>query len=257
MSFFAKIFTRFPIISSIIVVLVSIVATGLLSSVLPEALSSYVWSFGLIAFMIALGWAREAGITRPMQNWHKGWLLYTLPFFLFALYNSIGTDWASLMFTAGAGVLWVVDHLAIGLYEEVLLRGVVMYLLYRAWGTTRTGLFAVVFGQAIIFGVIHYSNLLVGAPFWAVTEQVVDATIAGVGFGGLALVLRSIWPGVIVHALIDAMADFEVYFGSKVSDLQDLGGESLTSAFYEIGTTFLIFGVFGLWFTAKALPRTK
>lgn len=257
MSFLAKILERLPLISSIVIVLISFIGTGMLGSFLPEAVSSYVWSFGLIALMIGLGWAREAGITQPLRGWQKGWPLYTLPFFLFALTNCIGTDWGSLTFSAGAGVSWVFDHLAIGLYEEVLLRGVVMYILYRAWGTTKAGLFAVVLGQALIFGVIHYSNLLEGAPFWAVTEQVVDATIAGVGFGGLALLLRSIWPGVFVHALVDAMGDFEVYFGSRVSDLSDLGGESLIDALYSVGSTFLILGVFGLWFTSKALPRRK
>ena len=254
---FVGLLERFPLLSSIFIVLISFFGAGMLGAVLPETVSSYIWSLALIVLMVRLNWAYDAGITRPMQYWHKGWTLYSLPFTLFALTNCLGTDWSVLTFTVSSSASWVFDHLAIGLYEEMLLRGVVMYILYRAWGTTKSGLFAVVFGQALIFGVIHYSNLLEGASFWAVTEQVVDATSAGIGFGGLALLLRSVWPGVVVHALLDAMGDFEVYFGSQASDLTSLGSATLLHAVYSVGSTLLIFGVLGVWMTAKALPCSK
>ncbi len=73
--------------------------------------------------------------------------------------------------------------------EELLFRGLFFFGLQRRYGTG----FALLVSSSF-FGIVH------GAPVPAVY-----ATVAGLMFGALALATRSVWPGIALHAAINAV----------------------------------------------------
>jgi membrane protease YdiL (CAAX protease family) len=92
--------------------------------------------------------------------------------------------------TPGQGLL-VVGCLAalVPLIEELLFRGLFLFGLERRYGSG----FALLLSSCF-FGIVHM------APVPAVY-----ATVAGLVLGALALVTRSIWPGIALHAAINAV----------------------------------------------------
>jgi len=88
------------------------------------------------------------------------------------------------------GVLVVVCLVAlVPMAEELLFRGLFLFGLERRYGSG----FALLL-SACFFGVVHMG----AAP-------AVYATVAGLLLGGLALVTRSVWPGIALHAAVNAV----------------------------------------------------
>ena len=64
--------------------------------------------------------------------------------------------------------------------------------------------------SSVIFGLIHLTNLLSGAPFGATILQILN--VFGMGMFLCAVFLRSgsLWPGIIIHTLFDTFAFLDV-----------------------------------------------
>ena len=75
------------------------------------------------------------------------------------------------------------------LTEELLFRGLFLFGLERRYGKA----FALILSSSF-FGIVHFDAV-----------PAVYATVAGFMLGGIALATRSIWPGVAVHAAVNAM----------------------------------------------------
>lgn len=92
--------------------------------------------------------------------------------------------------TLGRGVLVIGCLVAIiPLTEELLFRGLFLFGLERRYGST----FALILSSSF-FGIVHLGAV-----------PAVYATVAGLLLGGLALSTRSVWPGVAVHAAVNAV----------------------------------------------------
>lgn len=59
------------------------------------------------------------------------------------------------------------------LIEEFAFRGVILYALIRAWGTTNNGILTSVVVSSLLFGVVHLLNLLAGDSLVRVIPQAV------------------------------------------------------------------------------------
>ena len=91
--------------------------------------------------------------------------------------------------------LWLVLCLSVGVCEEVIYRGYCLSRLARAFRNPAVALLV----QAVCYGLLHFAF---GATWIAFT------TAAGLFFGLIVLWRRSLWPAVIVHVLVDALAVF-------------------------------------------------
>jgi len=89
--------------------------------------------------------------------------------------------------------VWIVLSLSAAFCEEVLYRG---YLLQRFRQLTGSALAGVML-QAIVYGVAH------AALPWAI---VIGVTCLGLIFGGVAVLQRSLVPGMLLHAAFDVLA---------------------------------------------------
>jgi len=107
-----------------------------------------------------------------------------------ALSPRLGSLAALLPHTAREYRVFVQLSVTAGICEELLYRGFLVWLL-QPW----LGLWWAAIVSVILFGAAHaYQG-----------KRVLRPTLAGAVLGGMALLTRSILPGIVVHALVDVM----------------------------------------------------
>lgn len=96
-----------------------------------------------------------------------------------------------------------------GCFEESVFRGIAGSYLMRQWPGEK-GILKTMVTTSILFGLIHAVNLISGAPLGATIVQILNAF--GMGMFLCAIFLRSgsLWPGIIIHTLFDAIAFTDV-----------------------------------------------
>ena len=117
----------------------------------------------------------------------------------------------SSMSLADVAVLAVLACL-IGFVEEVAFRGLIL----RAFSSRGAWRAATI--SALLFGLMHLQNLAFGADLVPTLLQVFYATAMGFGFAAVTLRTGSLWPLIVVHALID-FAGFVTSGGTAQADL--------------------------------------
>lgn len=138
----------------------------------------------------------------------------------------------------------------VGIFEEVLTHSICMGLLIHKWGIGRHSIIKAGIVSSLLFGSFHLLAILQDPTNEHLVlmkmSTVVFASFIGIGFAGLVHVSNTIWPAVVLHALIDIM----FYVGSE---------EMLAKIYNEWTLTFSIisilyalpFGLFGIWLLQK------
>lgn len=173
----------------------------------PQMIGTLGATLILLAAAWRLGWLQAIGIGR-LGRWQV-WLLAIplLAYLLFAYWIGFFGD-LSL-----APAVWARSQVArtilarqviVGFVEETLFRGVILYVLARAWGRTRRGLLAAVLVQAALFGIIHVLQVGVGSTWSEALMVVVNGFVSGLWWAATVLVWRTVWPAVAFHSLSNA-----------------------------------------------------
>jgi membrane protease YdiL (CAAX protease family) len=140
--------------------------------------------------------------------------------------------------------LWM---LMIGVFEEVLIRGIILNNMIKKWGGTKKGIYLAVFMSSLLFGIAHLVNLIESPGLVIVTlAQVVYAFFIGVFFASVYLRSKNIWVVIIYHALMDFASYYTDVF-SKAVEMTDI---SLQAACVNIVLTS-VFLMMGLWLLRK------
>ena len=124
------------------------------------------------------------------------------------------------------------NWILIGIAEEGLFRGVIQELFMDIFGRdTRKGVFLSIICAGSLFGLNHFQNLLAGVTLPMVLIQVISSMAAGLMFGAVAFRSgRSIWPMVMIHALVDASGFIhggQLWGASEVDSVNSLDPRSL------------------------------
>ena len=173
--------------------------------------------YAVVRVLKKFNWNKEAGLTLPISSWTGRWYLASIPLLLIALLSSTSANWPEVEFSAMRVSAWLLSNISGSFFEELLLRGLCFYILLRAWGNTKKGVYLAALFQALIFGLAHLANLYF-MPAIDVIAQVIFATLIGIGFAGLVYLSKSLWPAIIVHSLINlagTINDFLVPGGSE------------------------------------------
>lgn len=131
----------------------------------------------------------------------------------------------------------VLATLLVGVFEEFLFRGLVFRGANNALGPV-----AAFFLSSLIFGSMHYVNVVSGQSFSNTTTQVLHAAGAGLMYCGLMLYLNSIWPSVILHGAWDATV---FLFGSFSESATPVDVAVSASASADAGLSLVQYAIFG------------
>lgn len=201
----------FALVLAIVWFVLGLVLTGISSAVLQKSYGdAMVTILGRSALTICillliwkLGWLEASGITRTGsgQAWCLafGGLVYLTCASLYAFYGNASFDFSILSRLPESRTL-VLMHFVIVLGEEILFRGIVLYVLIRAWGNTPQGLVGSVALTSFIFAILHATQIFTDRlePSSALI-MVLETFFIAIWWGALAVAGRSIWPSVLLH----------------------------------------------------------
>jgi ABC-type Na+ efflux pump permease subunit/membrane protease YdiL (CAAX protease family) len=146
---------------------------------------------------------------------------------------------------ASPGLILLAFSLTPAFCEEFFFRG----LLQRALLTKRSAWQAILF-SAVAFGAFHTLSGSVAA-----FDRLIPTTVMGLVLGWLAFKADSIWPGVILHMLHNAIVGFLAYFQPQLSRLPGFPGENDPLPLWWSGVALGIAGL-GLWLLSRTPRRT-
>lgn len=156
-----------------------------------------VISLALLALLMGSRW-RQIMLISPKYLGIGISMLWPVAFILLInVMVGIQTD-ASI----GHRLLAVVVAILVAIFEEGLFRGVIFKTLQETnWPSQLWGQMAV---SALIFGGLHFLNLLQGSSWQGTLMQVIYAFALGMLFAAVAYRTQSLLPTILCHWLIDA-----------------------------------------------------
>lgn len=100
-------------------------------------------------------------------------------------------------------LLFALQCLLIGTFEETAFRGAVMLIMLERRRSSTKQIFGVVVASSAVFGGIHLLNLLAGAGFGATIQQVGYSFLIGGMCAVVVLRTRNVWLAALLHGIYD------------------------------------------------------
>ena len=91
----------------------------------------------------------------------------------------------------------------IGIAEEFLCRGWLQNEFIERYGDTKKHIVLSLLFSSLIFGLIHFSNMLAGQDLFTTIVQVIQATSAGLLLGSIYYKTKNIWAVIFLHSIYD------------------------------------------------------
>lgn len=135
-------------------------------------------------------------------------MLVSLPAFLVVVNNMpiLSMIWGDAYIVHGDAVYWVwfaLECLAIGLFEEIAFRGVILLRFAQTRRGTHKGLLVSILLSSAVFGAMHAVNLFAGAGPGAVLMQVGYSFLIGAMCSVVLFKTANLWLCVALHAIYD------------------------------------------------------
>jgi membrane protease YdiL (CAAX protease family) len=177
------------------------------ADLLPQSLGALAATACLLVMMWRWGWLRAAGVTalgsRRLWLVTAGLAVYVVVAYQVAFFGKITPNIPSLWATGEAQTI-LLRGTVVAIVEETMFRGFLLFALARAWGDSRRGLLAAVAVPALIFGLPHAAQVLVGNPIDDTLMTTLNCFVSGLWWGALVLTGGSIWPAVLIHVASNA-----------------------------------------------------
>jgi len=106
----------------------------------------------------------------------------------------------------------------VGIYEELLCRGVIQNEFVERFGKTRKQVLFSILSASLIFGCMHITNVLAGQTLFETLIQIAQATCFGMVFGIIYYRTRNISLNIFLHGFYDfgiSFATNNIYWDSK------------------------------------------
>jgi membrane protease YdiL (CAAX protease family) len=190
-----------------------------------------------IWLITTLDWWKEAGFATP-SHWQM-WKPF-LPLFILPVLSALVSDFTlTNPWQIGLITIYVIT---VGFAEEALVRGIFLRAI-KPKGVLKAALLS-----SLIFGLMHFANLLMGADLGNTLTQVIYATLIGIAFSGTLIYTGSIYPLIIIHTLVDLFP--------RLEDVSEVSRSiSLTNALIMIGVQ-IPFAIYGFWLLRQRMKST-
>lgn len=207
---------------------------------------NFVYTLVAILIIALLNWWQEVGFIKI--NKRQDLFFYIIPILItfLILLPGVSPNAAKNNLTISS----IIFYLLLATREEIFSRGLIQYAL-----SFKGDVYAI-FMSSVFFGLIHISNLLAGMSSIKITLLQIARTIAwGLGFAGLRLRLRYIFPLIIIHALtdiftfttVDSLTDVHWFSNSWYSTLPKVFQEMVV---YELPAYLM--GLYGIYLIINA-----
>ncbi|VTR75406.1 CPBP family intramembrane glutamic endopeptidase [Cellulomonas hominis] len=163
-------------------------------------LRTHVLPLSIIAVLLVIfvrwsGWGPAVWRESPQRRIPRWWLAFPVLYVVVVAGGLSTADWSA---APSFLLVSLVGMLLVGFTEELGLRGI---LLTGARGSVPE--IAALLISAVVFGSLHFLNLLHGAAAGATTFQVAGAAGFGVVFYALRRATGLLWPAMLLHGLND------------------------------------------------------
>lgn len=216
----------------------------------PQVIGTLAATIYLLLLAWRFGWLRAAGIT-TLGNW-QAWvvtivaLIYLVLAFWYAFFGDVSVD-AAQQLSSSEGRTILGRQIVVGLVEEILFRGIILYALARVWGATWRGLLASILLSAFLFGIIHLLQSAAGRSFDMALVASLEAFISGIWWAAIVLLWSTVWPTVLLHVVSNAAVLIKAL---------DYPGIVFSASDYALAILLqLPLVVFGLWLVYKKGAR--
>lgn len=203
---------------------------------------------GIVSFLAAkkLNLIELGGLSKVKPK--KLWTLI-FPLLFLVLLNGLFLDSIPNFSTLNI-ILLAIYCLSIGVSEELSLRSVLLPLIANYFGNHRKAKIKAVFLSALIFGLLHLIKYDKG--LYGEISQVFFATFIGIMFGAILLVIKRVYPLIIIHAIIDFVAKLDA-ISNPVKEIAS-NPMDLESAILTILLTLPCL-IYGIYIIKKQLPH--
>ncbi len=218
----AKIIKRHPLFASFTIIISGM--SFLQSSSVLEYLGDSLYGFDMLGELIAsvfifglIMLSRKKKIVYQNNGAIQDALMVSLPFIIFIIYLAVGLLSVNIasgnaLITIDEIVITIIFYLAVGFFEEFLIRGMVLNILIEKFGNDRRGIWKSVILSSTFFGLIHFVNILTGASWQGVLIQMIAATFIGIYLASIYLRSGSVWTTVLLHGIYDLVISIPTFF---------------------------------------------
>ena len=238
----------------ILLIIISAFAySEILSTSTVMVLGRLILAILALYILIRLRWLKSSGVTRA-GNWLTWLIALVGTIYLIAgnLYAFFGLLYPRYLITSdltGLGQV-LITSLAVALAEELLFRGIVLNSLVIAWGKSRRGLIAGVSVSALLFSIIHLTQVFTESlPISAALLLILQTFLISFWWGALVISGKSLWPAVMAHFAGNAAVAVQALF---ISPLVPSG-----VAYQRLLLISLLLGVLGILLLLRLDIRFK
>ncbi len=203
-----------------------------------------------LVFTIYLGYRVLDPIVKPRgKN-----LLYILPALVIAINNMpiIPLILGQSRVTAEYGkiILLLFECMAVGFFEEMAFRSVVMLGIMENRRSTKKDIFVSVLLSSAVFGLVHIINLF-QSPSVMVALQILYSALIGAMCAVVLLLTRNIWACVVIHGLFN-------FFGAIVSECGEGKGffSDIPTQILTAVVAIAVIAIYILWFLRLDARKT-
>lgn len=183
-----------------------------------------------------------------------GWLFIADGIYEFVS-SYVSFDKSSVLFPSIRKIIiFTVMMLLVGIFEEVLFRGVILNSMINKWGYTKTGIIKSVILSSLIFGLCHLVNLL-----WYPTiiigtaTQVIYTFLNGILFASIYIRCKNIWSVIILHSVCDWLSMVsDIYHQAPVSAVPV---DTSVVSMLIISMIYIPFALFGFFLLRKVFIK--
>ncbi len=169
---------------------------------LCKSLMRLVASVGIMLY-IKHEYGMKLGIRK--EKLFKGIFWYGIVIFIFCLVMPfLSYEAPEIAFSEALPILlfYLVVYMIVGLFEEILCRGLLFNSFKAYWGDNKKGVYLSAFLSSLLFGCLHFFNLN-GSNTISTITQVIYATFFGMLFATIYYRSGNLLSCIILHGLVD------------------------------------------------------
>ena len=238
----------------ILIMLFAGIASGLLKKGFGDPIVSIIGHLAGIVYIVLLiwrfGWLEISGIIRlgTCQSWlfAIGGTAYFAFASLYSFFGKLSFDFANLVDLSSSGRI-IALKIANSADEEMLFRGLALYILIQSRGNSKKGKVISVLIISLIFALFHCMGALSSGFSLALGLLLTEALVISIWWAALVLKGGSIWPAFFAHFIINALVAVQ---GISSPIIQPEVNAYLLLLLFSIPL-----GIIGLWIITKRSPN--